>query len=221
MEFKIALQKNNYSSFYDEHRQLWSVLFDTEELVAAFATHIALCKTLMSQELISEIAPIKQDLNFNDTADVVKVEGTDAVEIETSVTLLQNAGLGTSIENTQQNPQKVRLGRNKMPTLVEEMLVTMKQGDRRLFVLTGQSMQPQYASSVGAEAVVFYDVKVLRVKKSERRSERSMSTASDQPPLPMLSPVLGQDEGRGRSDSSVREMTKQIRYWIGCDICKG
>lgn len=213
MEFKIALQKNNYSSFYDEHRQLWSVLFDTEELVAAFATHIALCKTIMSQELISEIAPIKQDLNFNDTTvDVVKVEATDAVEIETSVTLLQNAGLGTSIENTQQNSQKVRLGRNKMPKLVEEMLVTMKQGDRRLFVLTGQSMQPQYASSVGVEAVVFYDVKVLRVKKSERKSERSMSTASDQPPLPMLSPVVGQDELRDRSDSSVREMTKQIRY---------
>lgn len=39
-EFKIALQKNNYASFYDESRQLWSIMFDTDELVVAFATQV-------------------------------------------------------------------------------------------------------------------------------------------------------------------------------------
>lgn len=39
-EFRIALQKNNYSSFYDESRQLWSILFDTEETIVEFATQV-------------------------------------------------------------------------------------------------------------------------------------------------------------------------------------
>jgi hypothetical protein len=41
-DFKIALQKNNYASFYDESRQLWSIMFDTDELVVAFATQVKL-----------------------------------------------------------------------------------------------------------------------------------------------------------------------------------
>ena len=74
-------------------------------------------------------------------------------------------------------------------------MVGMRQGDRRLWVLTGGSLRPQYA--VGADAVVFCDVRVARVKKGEARRERSGSAASDQAPLPALSP-LGQDSGRER-----------------------
>ena len=39
-DFKLAIQKNNYASFYDENKQLWSVLFDSEDLVITFATQV-------------------------------------------------------------------------------------------------------------------------------------------------------------------------------------
>lgn len=40
VEFRVSVQKNNYVSFYDEQKQLWSILFDSEELVASFATQV-------------------------------------------------------------------------------------------------------------------------------------------------------------------------------------
>ncbi len=39
-EFKASLQKNNYVSFYDESKRLWSVLFENEELVITFNTQV-------------------------------------------------------------------------------------------------------------------------------------------------------------------------------------
>jgi len=39
----------------------------------------------------------------------------------------------------------------------------MKQGERRLFVLNSNSLQPMY-SNLGNNSIVFYDVHVLRVR---------------------------------------------------------
>lgn len=39
-EFKLSVQKNNYAMFYDETKQLWSILFDTEDLIVAFTTQV-------------------------------------------------------------------------------------------------------------------------------------------------------------------------------------
>lgn len=41
VDFKVAVQKNNYISFYDESRQLWSILFDSEDLVVNFGTQVS------------------------------------------------------------------------------------------------------------------------------------------------------------------------------------
>jgi hypothetical protein len=39
-DFKFSVQKNRYVSFNDESRTLWSILFETDELVATFATQV-------------------------------------------------------------------------------------------------------------------------------------------------------------------------------------
>ncbi len=117
-DFKIALQKNNYSSFYDENRQLWSVLFDGEDSVASFATNICLCKTnlLLANNNETNLVLLKQELKFNDTeANSLVIESSDSIEIETLVTLHKDFKLTDVIENTQQNPIKLKLGKNKLP----------------------------------------------------------------------------------------------------------
>jgi hypothetical protein len=40
-DFKFTVQKTKYVSFNDEARTLWSILFDTDELVATFATQVS------------------------------------------------------------------------------------------------------------------------------------------------------------------------------------
>ena len=120
-EFKIALQKNNYSGFYDEQRQLWSVLFDSEELVAAFATHIALCKTNMLLQLNESPVHLRQELRFNEADAGLVVEASDSIEIETLATMHRDFKLAEVVENTQQNATKLRLGKNKMPKVVENL----------------------------------------------------------------------------------------------------
>lgn len=45
LDFKVSLQKNNYVSFYDESKRLWSILFENEELVTTFNTQVYLIST--------------------------------------------------------------------------------------------------------------------------------------------------------------------------------
>lgn len=46
-EFKIALQKNNYASFYDDTRQLWSILFENEDSIVSFATQVSMKNAIL------------------------------------------------------------------------------------------------------------------------------------------------------------------------------
>lgn len=41
VEFKISVQKSNYVSFYDEQKQLWSIMFDNEDAVVNFASQVS------------------------------------------------------------------------------------------------------------------------------------------------------------------------------------
>lgn len=211
-DFKIALQKNNYASFYDEHRQLWSVLFDTEDLVSSFATNVVLCKINLMVVISPEVGPIKQDLNLNETDGSIKVESNDSIEIETVITLYQDGNLGSVIENTEQKPSKLRLGKGKLSKNIEELFLNMKSGDKKLFVSMGKQFFPSYSSLIAPDSIVFYQVKILRIKKNEKK-ERTLSNASttvEQIPLPQLSPVSQiSDDSRIRTDS-IKDKSKVI-----------
>jgi hypothetical protein len=45
------------------------------------------------------------------------------------------------------------------------MMIGMKQGDRKLFVLNGKYFQTFYMNIISPNSFVFFDVKVLRVRK--------------------------------------------------------
>ena len=123
------MQKNNYSSFYDEDRQLWSVLFETEDLLADFAKNIFLCKINLKLEKNNILStPVKQDLCNNDNDNVLTVEDSDSIEIETLVTIVKDGRLSNVIENTKGAPSKLRLGRNKIPKVCYILVNNYKVG---------------------------------------------------------------------------------------------
>ena len=106
----------------------------------------------------------------------------------------------------------MRLGKGKLPVIIEQSIVGMRHESRRLLVVSGQTMQAAYPSSgLSADAVVFYEINLIRIKKnvaskdgqvsatsSDVMSEQSFTTGSGTPP-------------RSRAESTnVKEKTKTI-----------
>ena len=69
-----------------------------------------------------------QDLRVSAESDAPFLESGDSVEVETLVVLCKDSKLDVIIENTQQNPFKLKLGKNKLPKRVEDSIINMKQG---------------------------------------------------------------------------------------------
>lgn len=86
--------------------------------------------------------------------------------------------------------------------MIEDLAVGMRQGERRLFVVSGNQLKSFYPSLTSS--VVFYDLAILRVKKN---SEKDLLAADQAPPLPALPNI--DNEARSRSES-IRDKTKQI-----------
>lgn len=93
----------------------------------------------------------------------------------------------------------------------------MKQGDRKLLVLNGNTLKSFYPSAAGV--VVFYELTVLRVKKTSK-DERANSSAnaeqSQMPPLPQLGSGDSAESSRPRGDS-IKDRTKMINDQMNND----
>lgn len=70
------------------------------------------------------------------------------------------------IENTSQKSIKLKLGKNKLPPVLEESIIKLKQGDRKLFVLSGNQVKSYYPNNVNSNTPVFFDISILRVIKN-------------------------------------------------------
>ncbi len=109
-----------------------------------------------------ESANLMQDLKVCAESDVDIVESGDSVEVETLVIVCKDSKLDEIIENTQQKSFKLKLGKNKLPKRVEDSIINMKQGERKLFVFTGNLLAP-FFTQISATSIVFYDINVLKV----------------------------------------------------------
>ncbi len=92
-DFKLSVQKSKYVSFYDESRTLWSILFDSEELVSNFGTKIVLCKINMLQGNIESVKSLQQDLRVHENEENPKLEQNDGVEVENIVSIWKDMKL--------------------------------------------------------------------------------------------------------------------------------
>lgn len=164
--FKLVIQANNYVSFYDDRSQPWSVMFESDKLLIDFATKITLCKCNL-QSLASADVKILQDLRLSSNepnAAQIFVESNDSIEISTQVTQWNDYKLGDIIENTQSKAFKVKLGKGKLPKFVEDSIINMKLGGRRLIVSKTNKFAPFY-QEISQSTIIFYDINILRVSK--------------------------------------------------------
>ena len=91
--FKLITQANNYSSFFDESNQPWSVMFDNESSNGQFGTQITLSRLNLMHltGTFDNNKVIGHDLKVSNEA--VLVEANDSIEFTTIVTLWKNMKL--------------------------------------------------------------------------------------------------------------------------------
>ena len=206
-DFKLSVQKNNYASFYDESKQLWSVLFDNEDLVISFATQITLCKCniFIANGNTNDCLKVVQDLKVNDN-DAQTIESGDSIECGVNVVVWKDFKLGSELENTIQKPVKLKLGKNKLPTYIENAIIGMRQENRRLFVINGAHLQSFYPNS-SSSSIVFYDINIIRIKKNKETSSSSVTNA--QIDIPETNSTSNTPP-RSRAESTIKDKSKII-----------
>lgn len=187
-----------------------------------------MCKCILTTGNIENVN-LSQELKVNTETEALIVESGDSIEIETLVSVCKDAKLNDVLEDTRQKPFKLKLGKNKLPKRVEDLIINMKQGDRKLFVLTGNMLAPFYSNLITSSSIVFYDISILKVrilifffkfyylkfylkKKKIKKNEKKERTATfssvnnDSMPLPQLTEP---ESPRSRTES-VRDKTKII-----------
>ncbi|XP_057639660.1 FK506-binding protein 15 isoform X2 [Chionomys nivalis] len=161
--FELMVRSNNYSTFYDDQRQNWSIMFESEKAAVAFNKQVCVAKcnshssldTVLCQDLVAAEGPA--------------VDIGDSLEVTYTGWLLQNQVLGQVFDSTanKDKPLRLKLGSGKVVKGLEDGLLGMKKGGKRLIIIPS-------ACAAGSEGVIgwaqptdsilVFEVEVRRVK---------------------------------------------------------
>ncbi|XP_075800951.1 FK506-binding protein 15 isoform X6 [Microtus pennsylvanicus] len=157
------VRSNNYSTFYDDQRQNWSIMFESEKAAVAFNKQVCVAKCNSHSSLDAVLC---QDLV---AAEGPAVDIGDSLEVTYTGWLLQNQVLGQVFDSTanKDKPLRLKLGSGKVVKGLEDGLLGMKKGGKRLIIIPS-------ACAAGSEGVIgwaqptdsilVFEVEVRRVK---------------------------------------------------------
>ncbi|XP_041488379.1 FK506-binding protein 15 isoform X5 [Microtus oregoni] len=157
------VRSNNYCTFYDDQRQNWSIMFESEKAAVAFNKQVCVAKCNSHSSLDAVLC---QDLV---AAEGPAVDIGDSLEVTYTGWLLQNQVLGQVFDSTanKDKPLRLKLGSGKVVKGLEDGLLGMKKGGKRLIIIPS-------ACAAGSEGVIgwaqptdsilVFEVEVRRVK---------------------------------------------------------
>ncbi|XP_017315983.1 FK506-binding protein 15 isoform X4 [Ictalurus punctatus] len=129
--FVLTVQPGNYTAFYDDQRQSWSLRFDSEEARINFCKEVCVARwnsqtcrdTLLTQDLVHGEG---QTVSMGDT-----------VEVALSCWLLQNHVVGQIFDSSscKDELQRVSLGSDTALMGWEKGMLGMQTGGRRLIIV--------------------------------------------------------------------------------------
>ncbi|CAO2587774.1 FK506-binding protein 15, partial [Lemmus lemmus] len=163
LNFELMVRSNNYSTFYDDQRQNWSIMFESEKAAVAFNKQVCVAKCNSNSSLDAVLC---QDLV---AAEGPAVDIGDSLEVTYTGWLLQNQVLGQVFDSTanKDKPLRLKLGSGKVVKGLEDGLLGMKKGGKRLIIIPS-------ACAAGSEGVIgwaqptdsilVFEVEVRRVK---------------------------------------------------------
>uniref|UniRef100_A0A8C1I3T8 peptidylprolyl isomerase n=1 Tax=Cyprinus carpio carpio TaxID=630221 RepID=A0A8C1I3T8_CYPCA len=101
--FILTVQPSNYCTFYDDQRQNWSLMFESEKAATDFCKEVCLAKVNCSSALDSVLI---QDLVLGEGQ---SVENGDSLEVAYSGWLLQNHTIGQMFDSNLNKDKLLRL----------------------------------------------------------------------------------------------------------------
>ncbi|KFQ90752.1 FK506-binding protein 15, partial [Nipponia nippon] len=188
--FILTVQPNNYSTFYDDQRQNWSVMFESEKAAMDFSKQVCIAKCNSSPVLDSVLY---QDLLLGEGQ---RVEGGDSLEIAYTGWLFQNNGLGQVFDSNVNKDKllRLKLGSGKVIKGWEEGMMGMKKGGRRYLIIPPAWAYGAQgvAGRVPPDSTLVFEVELRRVKLvKECSGSDGQSVSSRDSPAP--SPVPNSD----------------------------
>uniref|UniRef100_A0A7N9D1W8 peptidylprolyl isomerase n=1 Tax=Macaca fascicularis TaxID=9541 RepID=A0A7N9D1W8_MACFA len=184
------VRPNNYSTFYDDQRQNWSIMFESEKAAVEFNKQVCIAKCNSTSSLD---AVLSQDLIV---AEGPAVEVGDSLEVAYTGWLFQNHVLGQVFDSTANKDKllRLKLGSGKVIKGWEDGMLGMKKGGKRLLIVPP-------ACAVGSEGVIgwtqatdsilVFEVEVRRVKFARDSGSDGHSVSSRDSAAP--SPIPGAD----------------------------
>ncbi|KAM9271515.1 FK506-binding protein 15 isoform 6-T6 [Morus bassanus] len=188
--FILTVQPNNYSTFYDDQRQNWSIMFESEKAAMDFSKQVCIAKC-NSFPVLDSI--LYQDLVLGEGQGV---EVGDSLEIAYVGWLFQNHGLGQVFDSNVNKDKllRLKLGSGKVIKGWEEGMMGMKKGGRRYLIIPPAWAYGAQgvAGRVPPDSTLVFEVEVKRVKLvKECSGSDGQSVSSRDSPAP--SPVPNSD----------------------------
>ncbi|XP_036382664.1 FK506-binding protein 15-like isoform X2 [Megalops cyprinoides] len=182
--FLFTVQPSNYCTFYDDQRQNWSVMFESEKAVMDFCKEVCVAKGNSAPSLDVVVV---QDLVLGEGQ---AVENGDTLEVAYTGWLLHNHSIGQMFDSNLNKEKllRVKLGAGKVIKGWEEGMQGMKKGGRRLLMVPpnlGYGSQG-VPNRVPSDSTLIFETEIRRVKfakdsGSDRISGGSRDSAASSP----------------------------------------
>uniref|UniRef100_A0A7N8XAP1 peptidylprolyl isomerase n=1 Tax=Mastacembelus armatus TaxID=205130 RepID=A0A7N8XAP1_9TELE len=175
--FVFTVQPNNYCTFYDNQRQNWSLMFESEKALSNFCKEVCLAKANSAASLDAVVA---QDLSLGEGQGV---ENGDSLEVVYTGWLLQNHTIGQMFDSNQNKDKLLRLkiGAGKVIKGWEEGMLGMKKAGSRLIVIPPHLAygSKEIPNRIPANSTLIFEAELRRVKFSkDTGSDRASPTPS-------------------------------------------
>ncbi|XP_073455954.1 FK506-binding protein 15 isoform X1 [Aquarana catesbeiana] len=177
--FLFAVQLNNYAAFYDDQRQSWSVMFESEASAVDFSKQVCIAKCSSTPSLDSVVS---QDLTPGEGQ---AADTGDLLEVAYTGWLFQNHGIGQMFDSNLQKDKllRLKLGSGKVIKGWEEGMLGMKKGGRRFLVIPPTLAYGSQGLSgrIPPNATLLFEVEVKRMKQKDAGSDRQSVGSRDSP----------------------------------------
>ncbi|XP_027805230.2 FK506-binding protein 15 isoform X2 [Marmota flaviventris] len=190
LNFELMVRPNNYSTFYDDQRQNWSIMFESEKAAVEFNKQVGIAKCNSTSSLD---AVLTQDLIV---AEGPAVEVGDSLEVAYTGWLFQNHVLGQVFDSTSNKDKllRLKLGSGKVIKGWEDGMLGMRKGGRRLLFIppacaAGSEGVIGWAQSM--DSILVFEVELKRVKFARDSGSDGHSVSSRDSAAP--SPIPGAD----------------------------
>ncbi|XP_029143135.1 FK506-binding protein 15 [Protobothrops mucrosquamatus] len=183
--FVFTIQPNNYGTFYDDQRQNWSIMFESEKAGVDFSKQLCIAKYNSSPSPDSVLC---QDLVLGDGP---AVEAGDALEVAFTGWLFQNSALGQVFDSNVNKEKllRLKLGSGKVIKGWEEGMLGLKKGSKRFLVVPPALAYGSQgvANHVPPDSTLAFEVDVKRVRLAKETASNGQNVA----PRDSLTPSPG------------------------------